>query len=331
MAGKDRLRAPPKLDLTKVEVTLEQTKVYRNGRQQARLRLDLESSHGGEASDLTPTEIASIALLDYHNTESGAIPFSDDGSATYQGWSAQRSYRGYEPHPDASRKPRARQSYFLYVSADAKAVETVDLSFLIKGDDLSIWRTNGRVTIDGVEQANASMDKKVGITMTPVSPVTYPTSAFILDRQPLDRPVLADDTKAAAIFNDIVTVSIQRVDGTALGIRAMSCEPASMIHWLNKLPGTTNPCFTGYAEPGQLTIYWSTAMTDHFGSVPPPLNLDSAETDIGVIVLCGRVDIPTWIDAPEDPVKVTMTDAHGSEQVCHIGFVKGERDELIVT
>lgn len=330
MPGKDRLRAAPKLGLTNVEVTLEQTKVYRNGRQQARLRLDLESTHGGKVSDLTPSEIASIALLDYHDTESGAIPFSDDSPGAYKGWSAQHSYRGYEPHPDASRKPRARQSYFLYVSADAKAVETVDLSFLIKGDDLSIWRTNGKVTIDGVEQTLESMDKKVGITMTPVAPVKYPSSAIVLDRHPLDRRGLADATKAAAIFDEIVTVSIQRVDGTALGIRAMSCEPASMIHWLNKLPGTTNPCFTGYAEPGQTTIHWSTDMTGHFGSVALPA-LASAETDVGVIVLSGRVDIPTWNDAPEDPVKVTMTDAHGSEQVCHIGFVKGERDELIVT
>jgi hypothetical protein len=331
MATKRSPHAHPKLDLSKVAVTLEQTKVFRNGLQQARIRLDLESTHGGKPSDLTPREIASIELFDYHNTESGAIPFSDDGSAHYRGWSAQHDYRGYVSQTDALGKPRARQSYFLYLSANAEAIETLDVSLRIHGDDLSIWRTNGRVTIDGIEQTVASMDLKIGITMTPVPPARYPASSFTLDRRALDKSGHADGERAAAIFDDIVSVTIRLADQTTLGIRSMRCDPAGLIHWINKLPGTRNPCFTGYAQPGETTIHWNEAMNGHLGSIPPPAELESPETDSGVIVLCGRLDIPTWVGAPEEPVKVTMTDAHGSVQTCHIGFVNGERDELIVT
>jgi hypothetical protein len=331
MTRKDSPRALPKLELTNVEVFLEQTKVYRNGLQQARLRLNLESKHDGIPSDLTVAEIESIRLFEYHNTESVPIPLSDDGSDTYEGWSAQRDHRGYVSQPDAVGKPRARQSYFLYLSANADAVQTMDFSFLIKGDDLSIWRTNGKVTIDGIDQVMASMDKKVGITMTPIPPDKYPASSFTLDRRPLDRSGYADGGNAAAIFDDIVTVSIQLVDQTTLGIRGMMCDPAGLIHWKDKVTGIRQPCFTGYVQPGQTQINWNEAMNGHFGDTPPPIQLESPETDLGVIVLCGRVDIPSWVGAPEAPVKVTMTDAHGSVQTCHIGFVKGERDELIVT
>lgn len=322
--------AGQELGLKNVAVTLEQTKVYRNGRQQARVRLDLESTRGGKPSDLTPCEIASIQLFDYHNVETETIPFCEDDSATYRGWTAQHLYRGYVPHPDAGRAPPRRQTFFLYLTANAGAVETLDVSFCLQGDDLSIWRTNGKITIEGVDQINQAMDLKVGITMTPVAPVSYPANAFLLSRRPLPRPGHAGNEKAAGIFNDIVTISILLADQTKLGIRSMHCEPAGMIHWLNKLPGTRNPCFTGYAQPGDTTIHWNESMDGHVGSVPLP-QLPGPETDLGVLVLCGRVDIPTWASAPEAPVQVTMTDAHGSTQICHIGFAAGTRDELIVT
>jgi hypothetical protein len=321
----------PPLDLTEVEVILEQTKVYRNGLQQARIRLDLVSKHGGQPSDLSLNEIASIRLFDYHNQNSGAIPFSDDGSTTYKGWSAQRDYRGYVSQTTRAGEPRALQSYFLYLSAHAEATETLDVAFAIHGDDLSVWRTNGKCTIKGVEQSMTSMDKNVGITMTPVPPERYPASSFMLDRRALDPAGHPDRENSEGIFDDIVTVSILLVDQTTLGIRGMICDPAGLIHWKDKVSNIRQPCFTGYVEPGETTIHWNDAMNGHFGSTAPPKRLASPEDESGVIVLCGRVDIPSWAGAPEAPVKVTMTDAHGSVQSCHIGFVKGERDELIVT
>ncbi|WP_426287189.1 hypothetical protein [Luteibacter sp. E-22] len=331
MAREASPRADNALDLTEVEVILEQTKVYRNGLQQARIRLDLASKHGGTPSDLTADEIASIRLFDYHDQDSGAIPFSDDGSTTYKGWSAQHDYRGYVSQTTKTGEPRTIQSYFLYLSANAEAKETLDVAFAIHGDDLSIWRTNGRCTIGGIEQPKPAMDKHVGITVTPVPPERYPASSFMLDRRPLDPAGHLDRENADGIFDDIVTVSIQLVDQTILGIRSMSCDPAGLIHWKDKVSYIRQPCFTGYVEPGETTIHWNGAMNDHFGSTPPPERLPSPEEESGVIVVCGRVDIPAWVGAPEAPVKVTMTDAHGSVQSCHIEFVKGERDELIAT
>ncbi|MDQ0011171.1 hypothetical protein J2T07_003381 [Luteibacter jiangsuensis] len=321
----------PSLDLTDVEVILEQTKVYRNGLQQARIRLDLISKHGGQPSDLSVREIESIRLFDYHNQASGTIPLSDDGSITYKGWSAQRDYRGYVSQTTRSGEPRAIQSYFLYLSANADATETLDVAFEIHGDDLSIWRTNGRCFINGIEQPKPAMDKKVGITVTPVPPERYPASSFMLDRRSLDPARFLDTENADGIFDDIVTVSILLVDQTTLGIRSMTCEPAGLIHWKDKVSNIRQPCFTGYVEPGEVTIHWNGALDGHWGSTAPPEQLVSPEEELGVIVLCGRVDIPSWAGAPEAPVKVTMMDAHGSVQSCHIGFVKGERDELIVT
>jgi hypothetical protein len=68
---------PLNLDIKNPKVTLQQTTVYRNGRQQARIRIDLESTRGGVPSDLTPTEIDGIRLFDCHNRASGIIPFSN--------------------------------------------------------------------------------------------------------------------------------------------------------------------------------------------------------------------------------------------------------------
>ncbi|MGF6709844.1 hypothetical protein QFZ41_000808 [Luteibacter sp. W1I16] len=321
----------PALDLTEVEVILEQTKVFRNGLQQARIRLDLASKHGGVPSDLTPREIASIRLFNYHDQNAGAIPFSDDGTTTYKGWFAQHVYRGYVSQTTRAGEPRAIQSYFLYLSANAEATETLDVAFAIHGDDLSIWRTNGWCAINGIEQPKPAMDKNVGITVTPVPPEKYPSTAIMLDRRPLDPARHPDDENADGIFDDIVTVSIQLVDQTTLGVRSMTCDPAGAIHWKDKVSNIRQPCFTGYVEPGETEIHWNDAMNGHFGSTPPPERLAGPEEETGVIVLCGRVDIPAWSGAPEAAVKVTMTDAHGSVQTCHIGFVRGERDELIVT
>lgn len=316
---------PLNLDIKNPKVTLQQTTVYRNGRQQARIRIDLESTRGGVPSDLTPTEIEGIRLFDYHNRASGLIPFSDDGSLNYKGWSAQHVFRGYVPQPGTTLEPRAVQSYFFYLSANADAVEALDIAFQISGDDGSIFWTNGRKSVGGTEQPWPNGDNSVGITVTPLPPVKYPSNAFVLDRHPIH---LKD--VAPGIFTDMVTVSIVLTDGTTLGIRQMKCVPAGLIHWKGPQP-SSNPCFTGYVRPSETAIQWHTDIENHWGAVTPPAALAAPQDERGVVVLVGRLDIPSWTGAPKEPVKVVMTDAHGSDQTCSISFKDETRDELIVT
>jgi hypothetical protein len=320
---------PKKLDISKPSIKLVQSRVFRNGLQQAEIRIDLESTHDGVPSNLTPTEIASIRLFDYHNRESGHIPFSDGGS-TYEGWSAQRDFRGYISQPSSAPEPQARQSYSVYLSANANALETLDVAFEIKGDDGSIFWTNGRKFVNGTEQAWSGGDLSVDITVTPLSPEKYPSTSFVLDRRPLDGRPPDIGQVAPGIFTDIVTVSIVLAGSTTLGIREMDCVPEGLIHWKGPRP-SANPCFTGYVRPWETAIRWHPDIKKHWGLVPPPTHLDTPPMDHGVIVLAGRLDIPSWTGAPKNPVEVLITDAHGSKQRCHIGFKEGTRDELVVT
>jgi hypothetical protein len=351
----DHAPKAPRLRLQNVAVAFEQTKVYANKRQQARFRLELECTHDGNADYLTPSEVDGISVFAYAVTGS-TIPFSDDGSATYEGWSAQREPLGYLSQTGTPARAGPRQTYYRYLTAGPEAVETLRVSFRVTGDDGSIFRTNGFVTINGVEQYDNTFDKKEGITVARVDPVHYPASAFELIRRPYSssrflrmtpagvfgrmaefvRRLLSRRSHAekerADIFDDIVTLSIVLPDQTRLGIRTFQCDPAGSIHWKDKVSWVRQPCFTGYAAPGSTEIHWNeSGMADHWGGQPRPKTLEQAEIDVGVIVLCGRIDIPSWSGAPEAPVKVTLIDAHGSDQTCRIAFERGERDKLIVT
>lgn len=342
------------LRLQNVAVAFEQTKVYGNKRQQARFRLELECTHDGVADYLTFSEVQRISVLVYSAMDS-EIPFSDDGSVNYHGWSAQRESLGYLSQTDTSLRPGPRQTYYRYLTAASNAEETLRVAFRIEGDDGSIYRTNGFINIDGTDAYNSTFDKKEGITVARVDPVRYPASAFELIRRPYSssrflrkalpgafgrmaervRHVFArpgdDEKERADIFDDIVTLSIVLADQTRLGIRSFQCDPAGSIHWKDKVSWGRQPCFTGYAQPGSTEIHWNADMDGHWGGQPRPDTLEQAENEVGVIVLCGRVDIPSWSTAPEAPVKATFIDAHGSEQTCHIAFEPGERDKLIVT
>lgn len=324
MARKEVATNPLELDLTKVVVTLVQTRVYRNGLQQAEVRIDLESSHGGKPSDLTPREIASIRLFDYHDQKSGDIPFSDDGSRTYRGWFAQHDYRGFvsQPIPPGT-PPRALQSYIFYLSANAEATETLDVALAITGDDLSIWRTNGKCTIEGIEQPKPPLDNRLR-TITADPPESYPADAYNLDQRPLQQNTIA------GVFNRIYAVSIRLADQTTLGIRSLTLNPSGIIHWKDKINWIRQPCYIGYVQTGETEIHWHDAMAGHHGSLPPPTHIPKPELT-GVVVMCGRVDIPSWPGAPEESVEMTILDAHGSTQIRHLIFVDGELDELKVT
>jgi len=331
-----RKRAPPSpVTLANPEVTLEQTAVYWNGLQQATLVLYLEAKQDGKFVHLTPAEVASIRIITFDRRqgvdEEDVIPFNDDDpSLAFRGWSAQRRYRGY--NFQASRKGEAKadpgEHFVFYCSAASDAREFLDVAFMITTLDGAIWRTNGWITRGGIREYSSALEWDTNIRVTPRAPLVYTSDEFLLDRTPLDEGASLAEDPAAAIFNDILTLSIKALDGRTVEVRSMSCEPAGMIHWINKYPTTQNPCFTGYAAPGETTIHWNDAV--RHGGQPLPL-MTRPEEGRGVIVLCGRNDIAPYADAPGGPVAVSLVDADGSPQSCHIGFIAGTRDEFEVT
>lgn len=314
-----------------VEIVLVQARVYHNGLQQARIRLRVQPTLNGQSVPLSDTERQNIALFDY-DARDQHIPFSDDGSSNYRGWSAQRTDRGYTYHPgvrsnDVTPAQGPGEWLDFYVSADQSAGNrSIRLSFTIYGDNGSTWSTTGYMTPPGggSPEYYAYLDLRENIEVTADPPVLYSADNFQLDRRSI---IGIGRTDAAPLFNDIVAVSIVAAGGRHVGIRDMRCTPAGMIHWINNLPDTSNPCFTGYARPGETTIHWNPDVP--VGSQPLPI-LSSPETARGVFVLCGRIDIRrgNYFNPPQGPLAVIITDEYGTAQNRQIIFVAGQRDEL---
>ncbi|HEY4294173.1 hypothetical protein [Luteibacter sp.] len=323
--------------INQVRITLSQTRVYHNGRQQARILLWLQATEDGKFVRLTPTERQNIQLVDYRNSE-GYIPFNENGAPnSYRGWSAQRNYLGYSFYPDlASGKggdeetieldQDAGESFEFYVSAEdgAQVSRFLSISFSIRGDNGSVWRTTGIVSYaDNSDDYFSHLDVRENIEITAVPPVFYSADNFHLDR----RSIIAIQPTSAALFDDMVTVSIVAAGGRIIGIRSMECVPAGMIHWINDMPDTSNPCFTGYVRPGEASVQWNPAVPK--GSQPLP-SLPAPERTKGVIVLCGRIDIPRadHTDPPRGPLSIVSIDEYGTLHARQLLFVRGQRDEL---
>jgi len=322
--------------INRAQITLFHTRLYHNGGQQVRVRLYVEPMLNGVIVRLSPSERENIRLTDY-DTPEGDLPFNDhDPSLHYVGWSAQRNYRGYTFYPDIVQKAGVvepaqggGETVDFYLSANdlARARTPLRISFSIYGDDGSIWRTTGHVTFaDGSHAYIAHLDLREDISLTVVTPVLYSADNFQLDRSSIMRD---DPHRSAPLFNDKVTVSIVAAGGRVVGIHDMECVPAGMIHWINNLPTTSNPCFTGYARPRQTGIRWNMAVPT--GSQPLPESLPAPEPTKGTIVLCGRIDIPRGYDPmPVGPVAMHITDEYGTLQTHQLAFVDGKRDELVV-
>lgn len=328
--------AAPEWQVTRVALYVDHAVLYANEHQQVRARAYIEAKNKGNPVPLTEKEIASVSLIDY-NAPRNAIPFSTQARATpWKGWSAQRVYNKYAYHPAAARDtpspstPSAGGDYVeLYLSADAEALAgPLLLGFSVTGDNGWRYRTDGYVFEPGSDEGvfNTLYDTGPDKAVRAEPPILYASSEFVLDRQ---ARYAHGDAPDIAIFDDVVTVSIV-AGGRVVELRSMQCTPAGMIHWIDDLPGTSNPCYTGYAEPAGTAITWNDKVP--VGSLPKPTQT-VAIPGKGTIMLCGRVDIPRTDHggAPQGPVAVTLRDTYGSEQHCRIGFVAGERETLKVS
>ncbi|SKB82268.1 hypothetical protein [Luteibacter sp. 22Crub2.1] len=311
--------------------------VYTNGRQQAYVRLYIEAESNFEPVKLTQSEKDSVRLIDYTNPEID-IPFSEDGDERYRGWSAQRDFRGYEPHPGLGRRPDttlAGGDYLeFYVDATADALRApLALAFRVTGDNKWTYRTDGYV-FDQNGQAGAynnQYDTGADKSVRPMTPPVYTPAEFRLG----PAGTRGTGSLRAGIFNDVHLLFLQPNASPGPTIRSMRCSPAGMIHWKDALPSTENPCFTGYASPGENDIHWDDRVPQ--GSQPLPL-LDKVYPEQGVIMLCGRIDIPQPSDddvpqadderVPRGPVDIEVIDMYGNKHTCRLEFVTGTRDQL---
>jgi len=311
--------------------------VYTNGRQQAYVRLYIEAEYNFEPVKLTQSEKDSVRLIDYAKPEV-EIPISEDGGERHRGWSAQRDFRGYEPHPGLGRRPDttfAGGDYLeFYVDAAADALRApLALAFRVTGDNKWTYRTDGYVLDpDGHEGPyNSRLDTGADKLVRAVSPPVYTPAEFRLGPS----GTRGTGSSRAGIFNEVHLLFLQPTASPGPTIRSMRCSPAGMIHWKNELPFTENPCFTGYASPGESEIHWDDRVP--VGGQPLPL-LDKVYPDHGVIMLCGRIDIPQPSDddvpqaddelVPRGPVDIEVTDMYGNKHTCRLGFVTGTRDQL---
>jgi hypothetical protein len=320
------LEIKPRFALNRIALTLQQTRLYANGRQQVRVGVTVEAKEGSEYVALTEAEKASIRLFDYDTREE--IPLADAGAMPPNvAWAMQPQWAGYQYFPAVmASMPAAGETVFRYVTAGRAALAgPVRLGFSMLARDGTNYRSNGWVSpADGTADWYAeSLDIGFDITVTPVAPDRYAEASFLLARRPLM------SSARAGIFADVVTLEIVERAGQTLGIRDVSCDPVGMAHWQTNIPGDTNPCLLGYARPGETAVHWHPAI---FEAAQPLPNLRSAEVDRAAFVLCGRVDLPAsrLDDAPRGPLEVNLVDAYGSEQRCSLFFKAGTRDELLV-
>lgn len=303
--------------------------VYTNGRQQAYVRLYIEAESNLQLVKLTQSEKDSVRLIDYTNPEHD-IPLNESGGERYRGWSAQRDFRGYEPHPGLTSRPEttfAGGDYLeFYIDATADALRApLALAFRVTGDNKWTYRTDGYV-FDQDGQAspyNNQYDTGADKSVRPVTPPVYTPAEFHIGPS----GTRGTGFLRAGISNRVYLLSLQPIASPGPTIRCMHCSPAGMIHWENDLPSTQNPCFTGYASPGENEIHWDDKVPSGSQPLPP---LDKVYPTQGAIMLCGRVDIPrsSGSDAPRGPVNIEVIDMYGNEHSCRLEFVAGTRDQL---
>lgn len=103
--------------IVKATASVDQPRVYANGRQQALVVLTLRAEIKGEPVGITQNEIDNIQVIDYHDP-TAVIP-SDE--ADYLGWTAQRARRQEYDYFDAMGSLGERDT-----TSDAVRDETMD-------------------------------------------------------------------------------------------------------------------------------------------------------------------------------------------------------------
>lgn len=322
-----------KREISKFELTLlsPQPALFVNGRQQVLLRILATMKEGREEVPLTETEIANLRIvLDTYSYRAGQ---DDDASAEvvpreafktlgfYGEWESSVNDKGYAEYPagvwgenDTSfaslprrQETKAGEYYFLLSCKTAGRVRSVPFCALLKADDGARYCTNKKKwDTDGKESAYNS-DYRVNL-------------------ETVDLPVLTSEHITAhpesappehGYYNIVHPLQIvYTLGGSPVRQKNMTVEPAGMIQWPHPDPGENQASFTGYASPGATKYTFHTG--NPVGAQPLPVPLLRPEQ--GVLVLCGRNDVPYQTGTENGPCLVTFMDIYGNEHRVSVEF-----------
>jgi hypothetical protein len=308
-------------------IQLQQSRLYANGRQQVRVGITVEPRLGGVDTVLTDEEWASIRFLDHDSRRE--LPFTDTAwTGGGVGWAAQHEYSDFDYFPGSFSLPPSVNSstrYFYISVDDAAKGSPMRLAFRIRGRNGRVYASTGYITEpDGSERYDSSYDVRLNIDINQVDPARYNGADMRIAWRGLP---LAEKDTSDAVFNKAGVLSIDPRTGSGPSIRRMACSPPGAMHWQTLMPGDTNPCAMAYAQPGSKEVVCDPGIAI---VMDMPAELDRAELYSSVIVLSGRVGVPSAgnEDLPRDRMTVTLLDGYGSEHELTVQFVAGTRDEI---
>ena len=301
---------PPRDDLiVGGSLTLLDTMVYANGLQQAVVKFRIDAQEGGNPRPLTPSEEASIVLIDF-DSPTQIIPTTDGGDTTYLGWTAQKGDRGYLPYPSARATPGVGDTYTRYITATRQATRPLQIGFAITGDDGVIYRSNGTRIVDGVVEDMTNF-RFPDHFITPVPQPAYSKDNFVLDGLIEDEPL---------DFDRKLLLSVLGPRGETVPLHSATCSPHGIGLWKLNAHGIVN--FAGFAGPGEAALQWHENVPDSH-EMPRPETTDPVENRC-VVMLCGRDDIVR----PDKPIpremSIDIIDAYGNPRTCRVRLVEGK-------
>lgn len=306
----------PGRSVSKLAVTVENARVFKNDRQQAAIVLQVDVQQDGAAAGLTAEEIQSIRVIDYETRED--LPYADDGAPErHRGWSAQAAYRGYDPLSDrldvATPTPLDETRYVRrYVSAAGDAEQRMYLGFAITVGGVE-YETTGWITEPGKEPyKDNAFDTRPTKFVDGIAPQQLGPLDFVLE---------GNEPGTNLIFDKVVRLAIRTGVGN-LRLHAMHAEPAGVVYW--QTTSSVNPCCVGHAPPGESALTWPSSFPGVFPDLPSDA---AAENGKGTLMVCGRN--AAWNSTvPRGDMRIAIVDSQGSDQSCRIRFSTTARGVL---
>lgn len=241
-------------------------------------------------------------------------------------WESTLSDRGYEPfpvafasevntdiRPDSIMPGDLREDMYIYLSCSSLgAIRVVPFCVLITVGEVRYCTNSKKWDAEGKE--------------------TGTNFGYKVNLQPEAAPRLSEDGIRATLNGEPVEDGFYNIDyvldvfypgrSDRIAQRHMTMDPDGMIQWDYPDPDRYKASFTGYAPPGASAYVFNTK--NPTGSSDKPLPI--VRSDQGVIVLCGRNDIPFAPGTDNGPCALSLTDVYGNEHRASVTF-SGQTEE----